>query len=368
MPKQWSRGGGRGRGFVRVVGRGPGKITETRQTSRKRGKDKQPATVDAMPSSAWEQPPPVTSQGVRFKQSSRTAASSAKKSQTGREPAEDGDRVKFSIVTDEKDGAGRDIARLPCSMRPETLIRQVKKSYCKKTGLVLEKMEFKLVDLNQNNNCLLLDENFVSGLEGATVNVVTKKNAQDEDLDEIIYLRSAKTSDNLVQATLPPLRCHFCELGQSRMSKADPAEAFHLQLEINGQLGKGNPSNRETENLSRYLRVDAGIADQVLQHIGVSYKTKIAKNKLSFIRRLCWDNMVSLKDLCISFEQVWRFVSMMKDVLNISQEVLAQTYRWKFLFPQDSYYNTYLRRIFRHIHQGQDGVYSFTRNEVVEIE
>jgi len=78
--------------------------------------------------------------------------------------------------------------------------------------------------------------------------------------------------------------------------------------------------------------------------------------------------MFSLKDICISFEQVWRSVSMMKDAFNISQEVLAQTYRWKFLFPQDSYYNTYLRRIFRHIHQGQDGVYSFTRNEVVEIE
>jgi len=165
-----------------------------------------------------------------------------------------------------------------------------------------------------------------------------------------------------------PVKCYFCELGRSRMSKSDPAEFFHLQLEMNGQLGKGNPSNRDVENLASYLRVNIGIARKVLQHIGVGNQTRESKNRLSFIRRMCWDNMESLRDLCNSFEQVWRTVNMIKDPFHISQEVLGQVYRWKFLFPQDPYYQTFLSQVFIHIHQGQDNVYNFMRNKVVDIE
>jgi len=165
-----------------------------------------------------------------------------------------------------------------------------------------------------------------------------------------------------------PVKCYFCELGRSRMSKSDPAEFFHLQLEMNGQLGKGNPSNRDVENLASYLRVNIGIARKVLQHIGVGNQTKDSKNRLSFIRRMCWDNMESLRDLCNSFEQVWRSVNMVKDTYNISQEVLGQVDRWKFLFPKDDYYQTFLNEVFIHIHQGQDNSYSFMRNKIVDIE
>ena len=80
-------------------------------------------------------------------------------------------RVKFTIVTEEKDGAGRTIPSLSCAMRPGTFIRQVKKSYCKKMGLDRDTIDLKLVgDVNQNMNCLL-DENSVQGLEGRVVTV-----------------------------------------------------------------------------------------------------------------------------------------------------------------------------------------------------
>ena len=83
---------------------------------------------------------------------------------------------------------------------------------------------------------------------------------------------------------------------------------------------------------------------------------------------MCWDNMDSLRDLCNSFEQVWRSVNMTKDTHNISQEVLGQVYTWKVLFLNDPYYPTFLHQVFNHIHQGQDGSYSFMKNKIVNIE
>jgi len=95
-------------------------------------------------------------------------------------------RVKFSIVTEEKDGTGRDIVKLPCAMRPETLIRQVKKSYCKKMGLDREKMELKLTgSFDANLNVInLLDGNSVNGLEGAIVKAVRVDDERPKDSKE----------------------------------------------------------------------------------------------------------------------------------------------------------------------------------------
>jgi len=81
-------------------------------------------------------------------------------------------RVKFTIVTEEKDGAGRTIPSLACAMRPETFIRQVKKSYCKKMGLDRDRMDLKLVgDVNQNMMDLM-DTSSVQGLEGRVLAAV----------------------------------------------------------------------------------------------------------------------------------------------------------------------------------------------------
>jgi hypothetical protein len=73
-------------------------------------------------------------------------------------------RVKFTIMTEEKDRAGRTIPSLSCAMRPGTFIRQVKKSYCKKMGLDRGMMDLKQVgDVNQNM-IRLLDQSSVQGL------------------------------------------------------------------------------------------------------------------------------------------------------------------------------------------------------------
>ena len=184
----------------------------------------------------------------------------------------------------------------------------------------------------------------------------------------ILSLKEQELAQEEMLFLATPVKCYFCELGRSRMSKSDQAEFFHLQLDMTGQLGKGNPSDKDVENLATYLRVNIGIARKVLEHIGVGNQTREGKNRLSFIRRICWDNMVSLRDLCNSFEQVWRAVNMQKDMSILSQEVLGQVYRWKFLFHEDPYYETFLNQIYIHIHQGQDGGYSFMRNKIVDIE
>ena len=184
----------------------------------------------------------------------------------------------------------------------------------------------------------------------------------------ILSLKEQELAQQEMLFLATPVKCYFCELGRSRMSKSDQAEFFHLQLDMTGQLGKGNPSDKDVENLATYLRVNIGIARKVLEHIGVGNQTREGKNRLSFIRRICWDNMVSLRDLCNSFEQVWRAVNMQKDMSILSQEVLGQVYRWKFLFHEDPYYQTFLNQIYIHIHQGQDGGYSFMRNKIVDIE
>jgi len=80
-------------------------------------------------------------------------------------------RVKFTIVTEEKDGAGRTIPSLSYAVRPETSIRRVKMSYCKKTGLDRDKVDLKLVGNIMN----LLDESSVQGLEGRVVTAVKKE-------------------------------------------------------------------------------------------------------------------------------------------------------------------------------------------------
>ena len=92
-------------------------------------------------------------------------------------------RVKFTIVTEEKDRAGKAIPSLSCAMRPGTFIRQVKKSYCKKMGLDKDKMDLKLVgDVNQNIICLL-DESSVT-LQGLDGNVVRAVRVSDEEVGE----------------------------------------------------------------------------------------------------------------------------------------------------------------------------------------
>ena len=164
-----------------------------------------------------------------------------------------------------------------------------------------------------------------------------------------------------------PIKCYFCALGRGSLSKSDQAEFFHLQLEMNGQLEKGSPTDKDTVNLASFLRVNMGIAKKVLVHLGVSNTTRDNKNRLSFIRRICWDNMESLEDLCNSFERVWNSLHFAKDPFSVSQDVLGQVYRWKYLFSGDPYYDAFMSKIFIHIHQGQTNVYSFMRNKVVDV-
>ena len=164
-----------------------------------------------------------------------------------------------------------------------------------------------------------------------------------------------------------PIKCYFCALGRGRLSKSDQAEFFHLQLEMNGQLEKGSPTDKDTVNLASFLRVNMGIARKVLVHFGVSNTTRDNKNRFSFIRRICWDNMESLEDLCNSFERVWNSLHVAKDPFSVSQDVLGQVYRWKYLFSGDPYYDAFMSKIFIHIHQGQTNVYSFMRNKVVDV-
>ena len=137
---------------------------------------------------------------------------------------------------------------------------------------------------------------------------------------------------------------------------------------MTGQLGKGNPSVKDVENLSSYLGVHIGIARKVLEHLGVSNHTRDSRNRLTFIRRMCWDNMKSLSDLCVSFEKVWMAVNKHKDMTTISQEVLGQAYTWKVLYREDVYFKKYLSQVYIHVHQGLDGIYTFMRNRIVVIQ
>ena len=47
------------------------------------------------------------------------------------------------------------------------------------------------------------------------------------------------------------------------------------------------------------------------------------------------EKMNSLEEVCNSLEQVWKVVSMHEDFYDISQDMLAQVYRWKVLFEND---------------------------------
>jgi len=172
-----------------------------------------------------------------------------------------------------------------------------------------------------------------------------------------------------VAVTGPRLNCYFCELGKSRMNRLVPAEAFHLQLEMTGSIGKGTPSEKDVAHLVSCLRVDDIVARKVLKHLGVSRQTKDHKNKLSFIRKMCWDNMDSLRDLCKSFEHVWETISKVKnkDLYEISQDILGHAYRWKFLFKDDPYFKTFLKEIYAHIHQGPSRGFTFTRHTIVDL-
>lgn len=148
-----------------------------------------------------------------------------------------------------------------------------------------------------------------------------------------------------------------------------PAEAFHLQLEMTGSLGKGTPTEKDVANLASYLRVDDIIAQKVLKHLGVSRQTIDDKNRLSFIRKMCWDNMDSLRGLCNSFEHVWETISKVKnkDLYETSQNILGHTYRWKFLFKDDPYYKEFLKEIYVHIHQRPGRGFIFTRHTIVDL-
>jgi len=180
--------------------------------------------------------------------------------------------------------------------------------------------------------------------------------------------RNQSSNDQIsVTTTVPPLKCYMCDLGKSRLSRSVLAESFHLHLDKTGRLGKGNPSERNVSNLASYLRVSLCVAELVLKHLGVCKQTEDRRNRLSFIRRMCWDNMDSLSDLSISFEHVWRTVNVLKDANDISQEILGHVYTWKCLFVNDSYFKTFLREIYVHIHHGKDRDYTFTRNMVVEV-
>jgi len=195
------------------------------------------------------------------------------------------------------------------------------------------------------------------------VEVSRKAEAQYDDLNR------NQSSDNQISvtATAPLLKCYLCDLGKSRLSRSVFGESFHLHLENTGRLGKGNPSERNVSNLASYLRVSLGVAHQVLEHLGVCKETVDSQSRLSFILRMCWDNMDCLSDLSNSFEHVWKTVNMLKDAHEISQEILGHVYTWKCLFGNDSYFKTFLRDIHEHIHHGQDRAYTFTRNIVVEV-
>ena len=54
------------------------------------------------------------------------------------------DRIRFVITTRLSNAAGEHIEDLECSMKPETTIKQVKKSYCKRMGLKYGKVQFRV--------------------------------------------------------------------------------------------------------------------------------------------------------------------------------------------------------------------------------
>jgi len=87
---------------------------------------------------------------------------------------EESDKVNFTIVTEEKDGTEEPIADLECSMRPQTTVRQVKKSYCKRMGLDRHKIIFRLAGFvnHDDTGMILREEKTVQGLEGRIVAAV----------------------------------------------------------------------------------------------------------------------------------------------------------------------------------------------------
>jgi len=80
-------------------------------------------------------------------------------------------RVNFTIVTEETDVSGKRIDDLDCAMRPETTVKQLKKSYCKRNGLDRDKITFQLVGSTslEKTGIILGEEQTVQEFEGGIV-------------------------------------------------------------------------------------------------------------------------------------------------------------------------------------------------------
>merc|ERR1712179_411948 len=72
-------------------------------------------------------------------------------------------RIYFSIVTKELSEDGEAIEDLPCGMKPETTVKQIKKSYCKRFGWERDKTRLQI------GGKYLWEGQTVGGFEGVTI-------------------------------------------------------------------------------------------------------------------------------------------------------------------------------------------------------
>ena len=84
-------------------------------------------------------------------------------------------KIKFTIVTEEKNMAGNPIPDLECAMRPRVMVKQVKRSYCKRMGLDRSNIILRLVSNDVSNNSLLNDETNIQVCEGRIIEAVTRE-------------------------------------------------------------------------------------------------------------------------------------------------------------------------------------------------
>jgi len=102
--------------------------------------------------------------GVKFIRLERhiLLAHKTKQPETSVDSDSDG-RIYFSIATKELSEDGKAIEDLPCGMKPETTVKQIKKSYCKRFGWERDKTRLQL------GGRYLWEGQTVGGFEGVTI-------------------------------------------------------------------------------------------------------------------------------------------------------------------------------------------------------
>jgi len=153
-------------------------------------------------------------------------------------------RVNFTIITEETDVNGKSIEDLDCAMRPETTVKQLKKSYCKRNGLDRDKIAFQLVGSTSGEKTGIVlgeEEQTVHKFEGRKVVAVrsVEQGTETQVSDGAENMVEVEINNNIVatEESDTPVNEKF----------GSKKRKFHLaQTNMLAFLGEGQDNNSKT--------------------------------------------------------------------------------------------------------------------------